>query len=150
MPYYLPKTGGRIIGFIPFPRVLVLCEMQSVLPRIWTRVAVFISYDDNHCTFLDQSIWSLEVGSNCHFLELWLIELCFLAFWLCSYAFLALSLTESGKKEANLIWRIMNLDNTFPCAQKRIVRIVKCLRVIIHGGRAFFFTAEMKWCGLSI
>ena len=22
-------TGGRIIGFIPFPRVLVLCEMQS-------------------------------------------------------------------------------------------------------------------------
>ena len=22
-------TGGIIIGFIPFPRVLVLCEMQS-------------------------------------------------------------------------------------------------------------------------
>ena len=30
LPYYLPKAGGRIIGFIPFPRVLVLCEMQSV------------------------------------------------------------------------------------------------------------------------
>ena len=28
-PYYLPIAGGRIIGFIPFPRVLVLCEMQS-------------------------------------------------------------------------------------------------------------------------
>ena len=27
---YLPIAGGRIIGFIPFPRVLVLCEMQSV------------------------------------------------------------------------------------------------------------------------
>ena len=39
-----------IIGFIPFPRVLVLCEMQSVFSRIWTRVAVSISYDDNHYT----------------------------------------------------------------------------------------------------
>ena len=26
LPYYLPIAGGRIIGFIPFPRVLVLCE----------------------------------------------------------------------------------------------------------------------------
>ena len=30
LPYYYPITGGRIIGFIPFPRVLMLCEMQSV------------------------------------------------------------------------------------------------------------------------
>ena len=29
-PTILPIAGGRIIGFIPFPRVLVLCEMQSV------------------------------------------------------------------------------------------------------------------------
>ena len=29
LPYNLPIAGGRIIGFIPFPRVLVLCEMQS-------------------------------------------------------------------------------------------------------------------------
>ena len=28
--------------------VLVLCEMQSISSRIWTRVAVSISYDDNH------------------------------------------------------------------------------------------------------
>ena len=34
LPYYLPIARGRIIGFIPFPRVLVLCEMQSVLSRI--------------------------------------------------------------------------------------------------------------------
>ena len=33
-----------------FPKVLVLCEMQSVLSRIWTCVAVSISYDDNHYT----------------------------------------------------------------------------------------------------
>ena len=46
LSYYLPIAGGRIIGFIPFPRVLVLCEMQSASSRIWTRVAVFkkVSY----------------------------------------------------------------------------------------------------------
>ena len=49
-PYYLPIAGGRIFGFIPFPRVLVLCEMQSVRSRIWTCVAVSISCDDNHYT----------------------------------------------------------------------------------------------------
>ena len=42
LPYYLPIAGGRIIGFIAFPRVLVLCEMQSVLSRNWTRIAVSI------------------------------------------------------------------------------------------------------------
>ena len=46
LSYYLPIAGGRIIGFIPFPRVLVLCEMQSVSSRIWTRVAVSNSYDN--------------------------------------------------------------------------------------------------------
>ena len=50
LPYYLLIAGGRIIGFIPFPRVLVLCDMQSVSSRIWIRVAVSISYDDNHYT----------------------------------------------------------------------------------------------------
>ena len=48
LPYYLPIAGGRIIGFIPFPRVLVLCEMQSASSRIRTRIAVSISYGDNH------------------------------------------------------------------------------------------------------
>ena len=33
-----------------FPKGLVLWEMQSVSSRIWTRVAVSISYDDNHYT----------------------------------------------------------------------------------------------------
>ena len=50
LPYYLPIARGRIIGFIPFPRVLVLCEIQSVSSRIWTRVTVSIFYDDNHYT----------------------------------------------------------------------------------------------------
>ena len=56
LPYYLPIVGGRIIGFIPFPRVLVQCEMQSVSSRIWTRVAVSISYDDNYYTTDTSSI----------------------------------------------------------------------------------------------
>ena len=30
--------------------VSVLCEMQPLQSRIWTRVAVSISYDDNHYT----------------------------------------------------------------------------------------------------
>ena len=50
LSYYLPIAGGRIIGFIPFPRVLMLCEMQSVSSQIWTRVAVSISSDDNNYT----------------------------------------------------------------------------------------------------
>ena len=50
LSYYLPIAGGTIIGFIPFPRVLVLYEMQLVWSGIWTRVAVSISYDDNHYT----------------------------------------------------------------------------------------------------
>ena len=50
LPYCLPIAGGRIIGFIPFPRVLVLCEIQLFSTRIWTRVAVSISKDGNHYT----------------------------------------------------------------------------------------------------
>ena len=49
-PRLVAIAGGGIIGFIPFPRVLVLCEMKSFSCRIWARVAVTISYDDNHYT----------------------------------------------------------------------------------------------------
>ena len=68
LPYYLPIAGKRIIGFIPFPRVLVLCEMQSVSLRIWTRVAMSISYDGNHYTtgtsfFLLRCIFNLGCTS---------------------------------------------------------------------------------------
>ena len=50
LPYYLLIAGGRVIEFVPFPRVLVLCEMLSASSRIWTRVTVSISSDDNHYT----------------------------------------------------------------------------------------------------
>ena len=45
-PFYLSIAGGRIIGFIPFPRVLVLCEMQSVSSRIWTPATITITPSD--------------------------------------------------------------------------------------------------------
>ena len=60
LSYYLPIAGGRIIGFIPFPRVLVLCEMQSVSSRIWTRIAVHISYGDNDYTTGTSTNWWLS------------------------------------------------------------------------------------------
>ena len=70
LPYYLPMAGGRIIGYIPFPRVLVLCEMQSVSSRIWTSVAVSISYDDNNCT--TGTFWTYDVvWKTCQ--ERWMI-----------------------------------------------------------------------------
>ena len=63
LSYCLPIAEGRIIGFIPFPRVLVLCEMQSVSPRIWTRIAVFISYGDNDYT-TGTSIFNVDMRLN--------------------------------------------------------------------------------------
>ena len=48
--YYLSIAGRRIIRFIPSPRVLALCEMQTASSRIWTLVTVSISYDNNNYT----------------------------------------------------------------------------------------------------
>ena len=50
LPYYIHIAGGRINWIIHFPWVLVLCETLSVSSRMWTGVAVSISYDDNHYT----------------------------------------------------------------------------------------------------
>ena len=40
-------VGGRIYGFIPFPRVLEWCKKQTAWFRIWTLVITSISYDNN-------------------------------------------------------------------------------------------------------
>ena len=80
----LPIAGGRIIGFIPFPRVLLLCEMQSVSSRIWTRVTVSISSDDNHYTmgtfnyiFIILHIHQFSYTSNLvNLLSVWYHQLC--------------------------------------------------------------------------
>ena len=43
-------TRERIIGFIPFLRVLELSEMQPGSSRIWTRLTESIFFDDNRYT----------------------------------------------------------------------------------------------------
>ena len=72
LSYYLPIAGGRIIGFIPFPRVLVLCEMQSVSSRILTCVAVSISYDDNPYTTYIYIVIYRQTVSIYHNSSVWL------------------------------------------------------------------------------
>ena len=42
--YYVFIVGGRIIGFIYFPRVLVQCEKQKASD--WDRTRVAISIDE--------------------------------------------------------------------------------------------------------
>ena len=44
LSYYLPIAGERIIGFILFPRVFMLMEMQSTSSSILNCVAVSIFY----------------------------------------------------------------------------------------------------------
>ena len=48
--YYLPIAGGRIIGFMPFPKGISAMWNAISLVQGWTRVTVSISYDDNHYT----------------------------------------------------------------------------------------------------
>ena len=59
LPYYEPIAGRKIIGFIPFSRVLALCEIKLASSSIWTRVAVSISYDDKIYT----AVISINVNS---------------------------------------------------------------------------------------
>ena len=60
MPYYLLITEERIVGFIHFPRILVLCEMQTSWSRVWTQAAGSTSYDDNHYTTSSSEEWIQE------------------------------------------------------------------------------------------
>ena len=46
--YYLSIAGRRVVGFIPFPSVLALSEIQTVSFRICTWLAKFISDHNNH------------------------------------------------------------------------------------------------------
>ena len=48
MSYYLLIAGGRIVGCILFLMSLAKWEMQTAWSRIWTRVPVFISFDNNY------------------------------------------------------------------------------------------------------
>ena len=43
LPYYSSIAGGKIVRFIPFPKVFALCEIQTVSYKIWTQIAICIS-----------------------------------------------------------------------------------------------------------
>ena len=47
---YLPIAEKRIVGCTPFLRALVLGEMKTALNKIWTWVAMPISYEYNNYT----------------------------------------------------------------------------------------------------
>ena len=50
LPYYSLITEERIVRFIPFLRVLELCEMQTAWSRTWTQFAESISNHGKHYT----------------------------------------------------------------------------------------------------
>ena len=49
------SSWERIVGYVPHPRILALCEMKIDLTRNRTRIPVSISYDDNYYTI---NYWS--------------------------------------------------------------------------------------------
>ena len=49
-PYYLLIARGRIVGFISFPRILVLYQMQTASSKFWTQITVFFSNANIHYT----------------------------------------------------------------------------------------------------
>ena len=64
--YYLPIAEERIVEFIPFSKVIALKEIYLVSPVIWTRVAMSISYVDNHYITNASSIIQSLVRSLFH------------------------------------------------------------------------------------
>ena len=50
LPCYLPLTGRRIARFIPFSRVLALCEMLTALTWIRTWDSIYMLNADSHCS----------------------------------------------------------------------------------------------------
>ena len=78
LPYYLPIAGGIKICFNPPLRVLVLYGMQTVPPRNWTRVAVFISYDAIDYTTNVIPIYKCTFD-NCFYLMLMNFSKCLLS-----------------------------------------------------------------------
>ena len=47
LSYNLPIAEGKTDGFLPFSRVLLRKETQTVSSKIWSRVDNSISYDDH-------------------------------------------------------------------------------------------------------
>ena len=56
-PIILPIGWGRIVGFIPFPKILELCKIKTAPCRIWTQFHVSISYNNIHNTTCSSYIY---------------------------------------------------------------------------------------------
>ena len=67
LPYYLSIVGGRIVGVIHFPRVLVQCEIQTASFRIWTRLVSISNCDSDYTTGTKRMIvknWTTTADSG--------------------------------------------------------------------------------------
>ena len=64
LPNYLPTAGGRMIGCIPFPRILALYKMQTVSSTIWTWIAESILSDDDYYTASTPAIGYVWLWGN--------------------------------------------------------------------------------------
>ena len=62
LSYYLPRAGGRIVEFIPFPSVLALCEMQTGSSRFWTFFTLSKTTSNHHTVYYVQAYF---FTSNC-------------------------------------------------------------------------------------
>ena len=62
LTHYLLIAGGRIVWYMPFQRKLMLWEMKTTSSRIWTQIAVSISYDDIHYSTATE--WRHRLDSN--------------------------------------------------------------------------------------
>ena len=83
LPYYLPIASGSIIGYIPFPWVLALLEIQTVSSRIWTCVTVSISYDGNNYIMNTSSLFHAQMfGNHVHYSYLHFLRSCFFRIFL--------------------------------------------------------------------
>ena len=47
LPNYLPMTGGRIVELVLFP-YFSRCDMQTAQFKVWTQLAVSVSFNHNH------------------------------------------------------------------------------------------------------
>ena len=114
LPCYLPIPWGRIIGFIPFPRVLELCEMQSVSSRFWTRVAVSISYDDNHYTTGTSLFCLIYLRYNIAYRNTWMLKgkrkLCTNSFIITTCHIRKISCRNVTSDSLRYLWNILKIE----------------------------------------
>ena len=75
--YYLPiaeSEEGEIVGFMPFPRLLVLCEMETVSFRIWTLVTAPISMTITIMLSVTPFLYLIKTHQKQHIITRFLLE----------------------------------------------------------------------------